>query len=168
MGFLDEVPKGALVIWPHDSLLRHSCGNINTGIIRCSAYPPGRSPSAIEGRAAAQWIGLLDSRRRFSLPIFLSHYPFGMEIVMAEILSLNKRPRLDVGARVFLGNLGIGKIVAVVGDQRTIEYERYTADDGIMLVVETHHVDELRPLTPLVDCLGSRGNTGQVLPFLRQ
>jgi hypothetical protein len=100
--------------------------------------------------------------------MFLSHYLFGMEIVMAEILLLNKRPRLDVGARVFLGNLGIGKIVAVVGDQRTIEYERYTADDGIMLVVETHHVDELRPLTPLVDCLGSRGTTGQVLPFLRQ
>ena len=85
---------------------------------------------------------------------------------MGEVVSLNQRLRLDLRAKVLLGNVGIGEVVGVNGHMRTIEYERFTPEGGFGTVVETLPLDDLRALNPAVDWFGRR-NAGKatVHPF---
>jgi hypothetical protein len=75
---------------------------------------------------------------------------------MGEIVTLNQRLRLDLHAKVLLGNVGIGEVVGVDGHLRTIEFERFTPEGGFGTVVETLPLDDLRALNPAVDWFGRR------------
>jgi len=75
---------------------------------------------------------------------------------MGQVVSINQRPRLDLRAKVLLGNVGIGEVVGVDGHLRTIEYERFTPEGGFGTVVETLPLDDLRALNPAVDWFGRR------------
>ena len=75
---------------------------------------------------------------------------------MGEVVSLNQRLRLDLRAKVLLGNVGIGEVVGVNGHMRTIEYERFTPEGGFGTVVETLPLEDLRPLNPAADWFGRR------------
>ena len=85
---------------------------------------------------------------------------------MGQVVSLNQRPRLDLRAKVLLGNVGIGEVVGVDGHMRTIEYERFTPEGGFGTVVETVPLDDLRALNPAVDWFGRRNaDKATVHPF---